>query len=112
MSDLDKGKAEFETGRWSKAYQLFQRVVAEQTDQSAPPRTMQEVKVLMARCLLQMGDPDRAEHELIDVREQLSPADRELVRRFEATWRELEDTRRLTRAELEARRAKAEAEKN
>lgn len=112
MSDIAKGKAEYETGRWSKAYSLFQRVVADSETEGTPRRTVHEVKVLMAHCLLQMGEPDRAESELLDVREQLSEADRELLRRFEATWREMEDTKRLTRAELEARRAKANAEKN
>ena len=68
--------------------------------------------MLMARCLTQMGEPEKAEAELEDVKPKLSPEDSELVREFETAWKEVEDTKRLSRDEIERRRATARAEKN
>ena len=109
MTEIEEGKSEFETGRWSKAYRLFQKALEGRNDST---REVAEVRVLMARCLTQMGEPDKAETELKEVKPQLSPADAELVREFETAWREVEDTRRLGREEIERRRANARAEKN
>lgn len=66
----------------------------------------------MARCLTQMGEPEKAESELKEVKPKLSPADAELVKEFENAWREVEDTKRLGKDEIERRRATARAEKN
>jgi hypothetical protein len=66
----------------------------------------------MARCLAQMGEPEKAETELKDVQPRLSPQDAELVKEFETAWREVEDTKRLGKEEIERRRATARAEKN
>jgi predicted negative regulator of RcsB-dependent stress response len=109
VGEVEKAKSEFETGRWSKAYRLFQKALAGRNDSS---REVAEVRVLMARCLAQMGEPDKAVTELTDVKAKLSPQDSELVRQFETAWREVEDTRKLDKAELARKRAAAEAEKN
>lgn len=109
MGDVDKAKSEFETGRWSKAYKMFQKALAGRNDSS---REVAEVRVLMARCLAQMGEPEKAESELKDVQPRLSPSDKELLREFETAWREIEDTRKLDKKELERKRAEARAAKN
>ena len=75
-------------------------------------REVAEVRVLMARCLTQMGEPEKAETELKEVKPKLSPQDAELVKEFETAWREVEDTKRLGKDEIERRRATARAEKN
>ena len=109
MTEIDKGKDEFETGRWSKAYALFQK---SPEGRNASERQVAEVRLLMARCLVQMGEPDQAETELRDVKPKLSPTDAELVKEFERAWTEVEDTRKLGKAEIEKRRAAAKAEQN
>jgi thioredoxin-like negative regulator of GroEL len=107
VTDLDQGKDEYETGRWSKAYRLFQKALEGRNDSE---RQVKEVRLLMARCLVQMGEPDEAETTLKDVQAKLSNEDKELVEQFETAWREVEDTRKLGREELERRRAQAESE--
>lgn len=109
MTELEQGKSEYETGRWSKAYRLFQKSLAGRNESE---RQVKEVRLLMARCLVQMGDPDEAESTLKNVQSKLTPEEEDLVKQFEEAWREVEDTRRLTPAELAARRARAEAENN
>lgn len=109
MTEVEKGKDEFETGRWSKAYALFQKALEGRNDS---PREVAQVRVLIARCLVQMGEPEQAESELKGVQPELSPGDTELVKEFERAWREVEDTRKLDKAEIERRRAAAKAEKN
>jgi thioredoxin-like negative regulator of GroEL len=104
---VEKAKSEFETGRWSKAYKLFQKALAGRNDST---REVAEVRVLMARCLTQMGEPDKAETELKDL--VLSKRDNDLLRQFETAWREIEDTRKLDKKELARKRAEARAEKN
>ena len=108
--EIEKGKSEYETGRWSKAYRLFQKALEGRNDSA---REVAEVRLLMARCLAQMGEPEKAETELKDVRDKLSPADKELVNQFEVfSLVEGEDTRKLDKAELARRKAEAQAEKN
>jgi thioredoxin-like negative regulator of GroEL len=109
VGDVEKAKSEFETGRWSKAYKLFQKALAGRNDSS---REAAEVRVLMARCLAQMGEPEKAATELKDVKAVLTPTDKELLREFETAWREVEDTRKLDKTELERKRAEARAQKN
>ena len=109
MTEIEQGKSEYETGRWSKAYQLFQKALEGRNDSA---REVAEVRVLMARCLTQMGEPEQAESELKTVRPQLSEADKDLLNEFEVAWREVEDTRRLGKAEIERRKAEAKAQKN
>jgi thioredoxin-like negative regulator of GroEL len=109
VGDVDKAKSEFETGRWSKAYKLFQKALAGRNDSS---REVAEVRVLMARCLAQMGEPEKAESELKNLKPRLTPSDKELLREFETAWREVEDTRKLDKTELERKRAEARAQKN
>lgn len=109
MDEIDKAKDEFETGRWSKAYALFQKALEGRNDSA---REVAQVRVLMARCLVQMGEPDKAETQLKDLRDKLSTSDHELLKQFETAWREVEDTRRLDKAEIERRKAAAKAEKN
>lgn len=109
MGDVDKAKSEFETGRWSKAYKLFQKALAGRNEST---REVAEVRVLMARCLAQMGEPDKAETELKDLKPILSPADNDLLRQFESAWREVEDTRKLDKKELARKQAEARAAKN
>ncbi len=106
VSDLDQGKREFETGRWSKAYRLFQTVLR---DHGREARTL-EVQMLMAHCLAKMGEPEEAEVHLLEAKEELSQRDQALLAVFEAAWKELEDTRRLTPAELKRRRELARGE--
>lgn len=103
MSDFEQGKREFETGRWSKAYRLFQSVLRKHASGVEP----REVRLLMARCLARMGEPDQAEAQLLEVKPELSQRDQALLEVFEAAWRELEDTRRLTPGELKKRREQA-----
>jgi hypothetical protein len=62
----------------------------------------------MARCLAKLGQPDEAESELNLLKAQLPQGDQELLEQFGVAWQELEDTRRLTKSELEARRKHAE----
>jgi thioredoxin-like negative regulator of GroEL len=109
VGDVDKAKSEFETGRWSKAYKLFQKALAGRNDSS---REVAEVRVLMARCLAQMGEPEKAETQLKELQPRLTPSDKELLREFENAWREVEDTRKLNKTELERKRAEARAQKN
>ncbi|MCA8916838.1 MAG: tetratricopeptide repeat protein [Planctomycetes bacterium] len=109
MGELEQGKSEYETGRWSKAYSLFQKALEGRNDSA---REVAEVRLLMARCLAQMGEPEKAQTELKDVRDKLSPKDKDLVNQFELVWREVEDTRKLDKAELARRKAEAQAEKN
>ena len=109
MGEIEQGKSEYETGRWSKAYRLFQKALEGRNDSA---REVAEVRLLMARCLAQMGEPEKAQTELKDVRDKLSPKDKELVNQFELVWREVEDTRKLDKAELARRKAEAQAEKN
>jgi len=109
LDEIDKAKDEFETGRWSKAYALFQKALEGRNDSA---REVAQVRVLMARCLVQMGEPDKAETQLKDLRDKLSTSDQELLKQFETAWREVEDTRRLDKAEIERRKAAAKAEKN
>lgn len=106
VGDLEQGKREFETGRWSKAYRLFQTVLR---DHGREARTL-EVQMLMAHCLARMGQPEEAEVHLLEVKEELSQRDQDLLAVFEAAWKELEDTRRLTPAELKRRREQANRE--
>lgn len=101
MTKLDKGRNEFETGRWSKAYRLFQEALREK---DGTVRDRQEARLLMARCLARLGEPDEAEAELNDVKPQLPPEDEKLIEQFGIAYQEVEDTKRLTRHELEARR--------
>ena len=61
----------------------------------------------MARCLLEIGDPEKAEIELKNAKKLLSAKDKEMLDAFEEAWRLLNDTRRLTPRELEERRRKA-----
>jgi len=109
VGDIEKGKDEFETGRWSKAYALFQKALEGRNDSA---REIAEVRLLMARCLAQMGEPEQAETELKDVKQRLSDQDAELVKEFERAWREVEDTRKLDKEEIARRRAAAKAERN
>lgn len=109
MTEIEKGKDEFETGRWSKAYALFQKSLK---GRNASEREVAEVRLLMVRCLVQMGEPDLAETELKDVKPKLSSGDTELVKEFERAWTEVEDTRKLDKAEIERRRAAAKAEQD
>ena len=96
-SDFDKGRKEFETGRWTRAYTYFQKAVKDEARAA-------EVRILMARCLLGMGDPESAERELKNVKKVLSDRDHELISHFEQAWSQMKETRKLTPAELEARR--------
>lgn len=109
MGEVEKGKSEFETGRWSKAYRLFQKALEGRNDSS---REVAEVRVLMARCLAQMGEPDKAAGELQGIKPQLSASDSDLLRQFETAWREVEDTRKLDKKALARKQAEARAEKN
>ena len=102
MNAFEKGKEEYETGRWSKAYKLFRQAASERD-------SVEEVRILMARCLLAMGDPVRAEQELRDVKEILSERDQELLIEFEKAWKSLEDTKLLDANELRHRRESAGA---
>ena len=101
MNEIEQGKSEFETGRWSKALSLFKKALDGRNDSA---REVAEVKVLMARCLANLGDPDTAQGELEAVKPEIAPGDAELLNQFETAWREVEDTRRLTRQQLERRR--------
>jgi thioredoxin-like negative regulator of GroEL len=99
-SPYDQGKQEYETGRWSKAFRYFKESLKD-------TQRVSEVRILMARCLLGMGEPDKAELELKNVKQLLGDKDKEMLAAFEEAWRLLHDTRRLTPQELEARRRKA-----
>lgn len=99
--DLEQGRKEFETGRWTRAYKYFEKAVKDDARAA-------EVRILMARCLLGMGDPDSAERELKNVRTLLSDRDHELIAHFEQAWSQMKETRKLNPAELEARRRAAQ----
>ncbi|MBX3461404.1 MAG: tetratricopeptide repeat protein [Planctomycetes bacterium] len=101
MTHIEQGRNEFETGRWSKAYRLFQQALHEN---EGSVRDRQEARLLMARCLAQLGEPEKAEAELKGVKPALSPEDNALLEQFEVAYQEVEDTKRLTRTELEERR--------
>jgi len=103
VNQYEQGKHEFETGRWSKAYRLFQTVLRDHAPEVEP----REVRLLMARCLAMMGEPEQAEVQLLEVKPELSARDQALLQVFEAAWKDLEDTRRLTPAELKRRREQA-----
>lgn len=105
MNEIEQGKSEFETGRWSKALRLFKKALEGRNDSA---REVAEVKVLMARCLSQLGEPEQAEGELHSVKPVIPADDSELLEQFETAWREVEDTRRLKRQEIERRRAQAD----
>lgn len=105
MADaFEQGKKEYETGRWSKAFRYFKESLKD-------TQRVSEVRILMARCLLGMGEPDKAESELKNAKLILGEKDKEMLNAFEEAWRLLHDTRRLTARELEERRKKA-AENN
>lgn len=105
MSDaFEQAKKEYETGRWSKAFRYFKESLKD-------TQRVSEVRILMARCLLGMGEPDKAESELKSARRQLGDKDKEMLAAFEEAWKLLHDTRRLTPRELEERRRRA-AENN
>jgi thioredoxin-like negative regulator of GroEL len=95
-----EGKKEYETGRWSKAFRFFKESLKDTVRVS-------EVRILMARCLMEIGEPDKAEAELKNARQTLADKDKEMLQAFEEAWRLLHDTRRLTPRELEERRRKA-----
>ncbi len=101
MNTYEQGRQEFETGRWSKAYRLFRQALKEEATEI---RDRYGARVLMARCLAKLGQPDEAETELNRVKQQLPNSDHELLEQFGVAWQEVEDTRRLTKSELEARR--------
>lgn len=101
MGKLETGREEFDTGRWSKALKLFQEAMRDLPEGSPELR---EVRVLMARCLARLGNADKAEEELLDVKESLTPGEEAMLAVFENAWRELEDTRRLTPAQVAKRR--------
>jgi len=101
---FEQGKKEYETGRWSKAFRYFKESLKD-------TQRVSEVRILMARCLLGMGEPDKAESELKNAKLILGEKDKEMLNAFEEAWRLLHDTRRLTARELEERRKKA-AENN
>ena len=103
-NSFEEGKQEYETGRWSKAFRYFKESLKD-------TQRVSEVRILMARCLLGMGEPDKAERELKNARQQLAEKDQEMLAAFEEAWKLLNDTRRLTPRELEERRRKA-AESN
>jgi len=95
-----QAKQEYETGRWSKAFRHFKEALKD-------TQRVSEVRILMARCLLEIGDPEKAEIELKNAKKLLSAKDKEMLDAFEEAWRLLNDTRRLTPRELEERRRKA-----
>lgn len=101
---FEQGKKEYETGRWSKAFRYFKESLKD-------TQRVSEVRILMARCLLEIGEPDKAEAELKNAKQVLADKDKEMLQAFEEAWRLLHDTRRLTPRELEERRRKA-AENN
>ena len=97
---FEQAKKDYETGRWSKAFRYFKESLKDTVRVS-------EVRILMARCLLEIGEPDKAEAELKNARQVLGEKDQEMLAAFEEAWRLLHDTRRLTPRELEERRRKA-----
>jgi thioredoxin-like negative regulator of GroEL len=105
VNTYEQGRQEFETGRWSKAYRLFRLALKEEETEI---RDRHGARVLMARCLAKLGQPDEAESELNLLKAQLPQGDQVLLEQFGVAWQELEDTRRLTKSELEARRKHAE----
>jgi hypothetical protein len=98
VTTYEQGRQEFETGRWSKAYRLFRQALK---DEQTAVRDRHTARLLMARCLTQLGDPDQAETELNQAKPELPRGDQQLLEQFTIAWQEVEDTRRLTKLEVE-----------